>query len=219
VSRALSASAFEAEIARLAASLAPGERRVVALAGPPGAGKSTLAERLRSTSPLRDDGFPVLDLLPMDGFHYDDELLERLGRRVRKGTPDTFDVGGLRAMLRRLAENDEPAVAVPRFDRDLEIARAGARLIARETALVVVEGNYLLLEEAPWASLAPLFDMTALIDVAEEELSRRLTARWEGYGIDAAETHRRGSENDLPNGPRVVRGSRAPDIRIVGDAG
>lgn len=86
----------------------------------------------------------------MDGYHYDDMLLDRLGRRARKGAPDTFDVGGYAHMLKRLRENAEEAVAVPVFDRDIEIARAGARLVPRSARIIVTEGNYLLLRDEPW---------------------------------------------------------------------
>jgi pantothenate kinase len=97
---------------------------VVAIAGAPGSGKSTLAERL--VSRLNECAERSAALLPMDGYHYDDRILIERGLRARKGAPETFDVLGLVHMLDRLRRNQEDEIAVPVFDRDLEISRAGA---------------------------------------------------------------------------------------------
>lgn len=212
--RRLTAEAFAAELVALAGGLAEGERRIVAVAGPPGGGKSTLAEALEAAVNAAHPGAAAV--LPMDGYHYDDELLVPRGWRPRKGAPHTFDVGGLAAMLRRLRDNTEEAVAVPRFDRTIEIARAGARLIPRSVRLVIVEGNWLLLDEGPWRSLAPLFDLSAMVRVDEVELRRRLAARWVGYGLDEATIRGKLEENDLPNGRHVYAASRAADVEIAG---
>lgn len=194
---------------RLAASQGPG-RRIVAVAGAPGSGKSHVADALAA----RLAGRIATDVLPMDGFHYDDILLEARGHRSRKGAPHTFDVDGLAAMLARLRADDGRDVAVPVFDRSIEIARAGARIIAADTRLVIVEGNYLLLDDPAWAPLAPQFDLTAFLSVPETELARRLRARWEGYGLGPAEVVAKLEENDLPNARRVVHGSRPADFII-----
>ena len=193
-------------LAALLLARSGGPRSIVAIAGAPGSGKSTFAEALVERLNAAAPGCAAL--LPMDGFHYDDAVLDVLGRRQRKGAPDTFDVGGLRATLARLRANDEESVCVPVFDRAMEIARAGARMIVRETAIVVVEGNYLLLERAPWVSLRDLYDVTVMIDVDEAELRRRLTARWEGYGLTRDEVAHKVDGNDLPNG-LIVRNESA----------
>ena len=126
-------------------------RRLVAIAGAPGSGKSTLAERL--VEDLNAAAPATAAVLPMDGYHYDDAVLIARGLRARKGAPDTFDVAGFGYMLARLKRNDEPEVAVPVFDRDLEISRGSARMIPQEVRVLVVEGNYLLLDRAPWSAL------------------------------------------------------------------
>jgi pantothenate kinase len=199
-------------LARRLADLARTGRAVCAVAGAPGSGKSTLAEHLVERLNEGEPGSAAL--LPMDGFHYDDLYLIPAGLRPRKGSPETFDVGGLRHTILRLRANDEDAVAVPVFDRDIEIARAGARLIPSSVRVIVCEGNYLLLQRSPWNSLLPLFDATVLIDVPEEELRRRLRLRWEGYHLTDDQIAWKLDGNDLPNG-RVVMEESAPAQYVV----
>ena len=196
-----------AELAEIIRGRAQGQGRfLTALAGPPGAGKSTLAAELVST--LGQGAKAV----PMDGFHYDDAVLIARGARDRKGAPDTFDAQGFFHLLRRLRVEDE--IAIPLFDRDLEISRAGADIVTASDRLLVVEGNYLLLNEAPWPQAAPLFDLTVWIDVSEAELDRRLQARWAHYGKTPGEARAWIDNNDLPNIRRVTQNSRPADVVI-----
>ena len=190
--------------------LDPGGRVICAVAGAPGSGKSTLAEALVARLNAREGGCAAL--LPMDGFHYDDLHLVPAGLRPRKGAPETFDVGGFRHTLMRLRARDEEAVAVAVFDRDLEIARAGARLIPRSVRIIVAEGNYLLLGQAPWDGLHALYDVTVALDVPESVLRARLTARWQGYGLAPGEIAAKVEDNDLPNGRMVQAGSAEADF-------
>ena len=201
------------DLAHLADSLearaSRGERVIAALAGAPGSGKSTLAEKLVGKLNARQPGLAAV--LPMDGYHYDDLHLVPAGLRPRKGAPMTFDVGGLYHTLKRLRARDEEEVAVPVFDRKIEIARAGARLIPRDTPVIVVEGNWLLLNQAPWDRLRPLFDVTVMVEVPEHVLRARLRGRWERLGLSEAEIVAKLEENDLPNGRWVRDGSVAAD--------
>lgn len=195
------------DLAQTIRSKAQGKGRfLAALAGPPGAGKSTLATEL--VAALGEGAKAV----PMDGFHYDDAVLTARGARNRKGAPDTFDVTGFRHLLTRLRVEDE--VAIPLFDRDLEISRAGADIVGPDDRILIVEGNYLLLNEAPWPDLAPLFDLTIWIDVPEAELDRRLLDRWAHYGKSPAEARAWIDGNDMPNIRRVTQGSRPADLVI-----
>jgi pantothenate kinase len=183
-----------------------GGRFITAIAGPPGAGKSTLAKALVEAL---GSGARVV---PMDGFHYDDAVLIRRGLRDRKGAPETFDVQGFLHLMQRLRGQGE--VAIPVFDRAMELSRAGADIVTDADQFLVVEGNYLLLDEAPWRDLAQFFDLTVMIDVDEAELDRRLVERWAQHGKtpDAARAWIDG--NDMPNIRRVTRGSRKADVDI-----
>ncbi|ODT46017.1 MAG: nucleoside/nucleotide kinase family protein [Methylobacterium sp. SCN 67-24] len=194
-----------ARIAALIAGRAEGSGRIlVALAGPPAAGKSEIAGRLAQL-------LPETAVVPMDGFHFDNAVLAELGLLQRKGAPETFDYEGLETCLRRL-RSGEAAVAVPLFDRALELARAGAALVPARTRIVLVEGNYLLLDRAPWNRLAPLFDLTIFLAVPLEELERRLLARWAGHGRAPEAARAWVEENDLPNARLVQDASRPADI-------
>lgn len=184
------------------------DRFIVGVAGPPGAGKSTIAKDIAQAIGA---GARVV---PMDGFHLDNVVLDRLGLRARKGAPETFDaVGFVHLMLRLRAGGD---AAIPVFDRSADLARAGADLVTGADKYLIVEGNYLLLNEAPWCDLAPLFDMTVFIDAPETELDRRLLERWHQHGKTPDEARHWIDINDMPNIRRVTQGSRQADI-VIGD--
>ncbi|WP_180900215.1 nucleoside/nucleotide kinase family protein [Martelella soudanensis] len=182
-------------------------RRFVAIAGAPASGKSTLAQRLFKTVEAEAPG--RVAVLPMDGFHYDNVLLQSYGWLARKGAPHTFDVDGLASVLDRLARYDR-AVAVPVFDRALEISRAGARVIKPSVRLILVEGNYLLLEEPGWKSLHERFDLSLYLDVPLELLRQRLLDRWRS--LQPEEARAKIEENDLPNARIVIEHSIAADL-------
>ncbi len=204
------------DLAGLAAAVqarAGAGRLILAIAGAPGSGKSTLADSL--VDRLNADTPAMAMVLPMDGYHYDDLHLVPAGLRPRKGAPQTFDVGGLYHTLKRLRARDEAEVAVPVFDRKIEIARAGARLIPADIPVIVVEGNWLLLNQSPWDRLRPMFDLTVMADVPESVLRARLRDRWVGFGLTEAEIIAKLEDNDLPNGRLVRDGSVTPDYRLA----
>lgn len=194
-------------LAKLIRARAEGPGRfLVALAGPPASGKSTLAASLAEALS------PGARVVPMDGFHYDDAVLEARGLRARKGSPPTFDAMGFLHLLRRLRE--EEAVAIPIFDRAMELSRAGADIVGPEDRILIVEGNYLLLDEVPWRAMAPLFDLTVFLDVPEAELVRRLTARWKHHGREDQAARDWIESNDLPNALTVITRSRPAEITL-----
>jgi pantothenate kinase len=201
-----------ADVIARAAAWGAKRRCIVALAGPPGSGKSTFAETLAADFNIRSPGSAAI--VPMDGFHYDDALLVSRGLRSRKGAPETFDVSGFAHMIGRLRDDEDPEIAVPVFDRSIEIARAGARLISSDVRTVIVEGNYLLLDRPPWNRLE--FDITVMIDLERRILRDRLIKRWLDLGADLLEAHAKVDGNDILNADIVTRCSRAPDFYLCG---
>ena len=191
----------------------PGYRVVIALAGPPGAGKSTVSEALAQA--LNNSVPGSAAVIPGDGFHYDDAVLGSLNLLDRKGSPDTFDVGGFRNLLLRLRANNDPTVAVPVFDRRLEISRAAGRLVSSEVKYLIVEGNYLLLDLAPWSSLRDCFDATIMLQADRRTLEARLLDRWRSLGFDEATSYEKVHRNDLPNADIVISASNIADFTIT----
>ncbi|MGW3830633.1 nucleoside/nucleotide kinase family protein [Streptomyces microflavus] len=186
-----------------------GQRRVLGIAGPPGAGKSTLAERL--TEAL--EGRAVL--VPMDGFHLAGAELERLGRADRKGAPDTFDAPGYAALLRRLRDPDpDHPVYAPAFDRALEEPVAGALAVTPDVPLVITEGNYLLLDEGPWAPVRGLLDEVWFLELAPEVRVRRLVERHVRYGKPPAVARAWVERSDEANARLVERGRNLADVVV-----
>lgn len=186
----------------------------MALAGPPGSGKSTLAEALREHLDTARPG--IAAVLGLDGYHLDDRLLDERGWRRRKGAPHTYDVDGLAAMLARLRADDGRDVLVPVFDRSLEIARAGAAAIAGTVRLVIVEGNWLLLDEPPWPVLRMHFDVTVMLDVPRDVLATRLLQRWRELGLSDEAARHKVESNDLPNADLVMTHSAPADLTVAG---
>lgn len=180
-------------------------RCIIAIAGPPGAGKSTISRPLARA--LGDSA-----ILEADGFHYDNRLLDIAGKRPRKGAPDTFDVDGLEVMLERVRMG--APVYAPTFDRTLDLSRSAAVEISPALKYVVVEGNYLALDQAPWNRLRKYFDFVAYLDVPRDILERRLIDRWSGLGMSPISVHRHVSENDMINVDKVISSSSGFDFVV-----
>jgi pantothenate kinase len=168
---------LDALVTRARELVADGRRAVLGIAGPPAAGKTTLAEELVAALPA-----PSVAHVPMDGFHLADVELERLGLRDRKGAPDTFDALGYAALLRRLHEDTDEIVYAPGFERVIEQPIAGAIPIERSARLIVTEGNYLLLDTPRWRTVRPLLSEVWYADLDQDTRMDRLIARHVRFG-------------------------------------
>lgn len=185
---------------RMTQLLASGQRKILGLVAPPGAGKSTLAEALMAYDPQR------VQCVPMDGFHLANRELVRLGRRQRKGAPDTFDAAGFVNLLRRIKHQSTlETIYAPEFSRDLEEPVAGAIAVLPGIPLVITEGNYLLFDDAPWVQVRELVDELWYLDVPDALRRERLLTRHMRFGRSRAEALDWMERTDEPNAVRVAR--------------
>jgi pantothenate kinase len=183
---------------------------MLGVAGPPGAGKSTLAEALRAGLIARGE---TAEILPMDGFHMDNGILAERGLLPRKGVPESFDGRGFVDIVEAL-RHAEGEVLVPVFDRSRELAINAARAIPRETRFILAEGNYLLFRDAPWDRLDGKFDFTIFVGPAYAVLEERLRQRWIHYELPEDQIQWKLYGNDLPNGKRILENSRPADLTV-----
>jgi pantothenate kinase len=189
-------SSLDELVAHVRALRQPGARTLVGIAGPPGAGKSRLARFVASQFTPGQAA-----IVEQDGFHLANDVLAALGRRDRKGAPDTFDAVGLVHLLDRLRQGAGDVVYAPVFRREIEEAINAAVPIDRDVEVVVVEGNYLLVDDGPWRGVAARLDRTLYVDAPEEARTRRLLDRARAtYG---------------PAGPDWVERVDRPNARLV----
>lgn len=188
-----------------------GDRVIVGIAGVPGAGKSTLAERLTAVLAERVGPEQVAHV-PMDGFHLADVSLERLGLRRRKGAPETFDVLGYAALLKRLRESGD-LIYAPGFERTLEQPIAGSIAVAPRTRMVVTEGNYLLLD-GDWERARELLDEVWYCRMPEDLRTRRLLERHVRFGKDPQIAQQWIEQIDEPNARLVEAAQDRADLQV-----
>jgi pantothenate kinase len=182
-------------------------RRVVAIAGPPASGKSTLAAAL--VSALQQAGVSS-QLVPMDGFHLDNRILTARGILDRKGSPPSFDAIGLLRLVQLLGASQE--LYYPVFDRDRDLSIAGAGHIAPDCDTIVIEGNYLLMDAPIWHDMAGYWDLSIQLTCAEAELEARLNKRWLDQGLTPEAARLRAQSNDLPNARLVGQTALRADV-------
>jgi len=198
------------ELLQRVRSMATGPRRILGIAGAPGSGKSTLAARLAA-----DLGPELAVVVPMDGYHYANVVLETLGRRDRKGAQDTFDAGGYVSLLRRLRSGEEPVVHAPEFRREIEEPIGSALPVPRGVPLVITEGNYLLLREGPWGALDGLIDETWYVQIEDAVRHERLVARHVAFGKDPAAARAWALGTDEANARVIAAGAHRADLLVT----
>ena len=191
-----------------AAAMAAGGRAVLGIAGCPGAGKSTLSAAITAevTSSV---------VVPMDGFHMLNDDLVRLGRRNRKGAPDTFDVDGFVVLLDRIrGQAAGEIVTAPRYDRAASAPVPDDIAVTSDDALVITEGNYLLLDQSPWSSVRPLLDEVWFVDVDDAVRVPRLIARHIQFGKTPDEAHEWVMRSDEANAALVATTRARADLTV-----
>ena len=152
-------------------------------------------------------------LLPW--IHLDNHVLEERGQLNRKGAPHTFDGSGFIHVVRRLKERVD--VAVPIFDRTRDISIAGARIVPASAEVIIVEGNYLLYDDAPWFNLVSLWTLSVRLEVPMEELRARLIQRWLAHGLSRTAATRRATGNDVPNAQSVLDKALSASLILAPD--
>ena len=181
------------------------DRYLIGIVGKPGAGKSTL-----SASLLDELHSSEVTVVPMDGYHLSNAVLQALGRADRKGAPDTFDVAGFASLLQRIRNEKSVDVYYPVFDRSIEESIAAQGVVTKETKVVIVEGNYLLHDSGGWEVIAELLDELWFIDVDDEKRLERLIARHIAYGKSPADAQSWSRGSDEVNARTIATGrSRA----------
>ncbi|TIH30224.1 nucleoside/nucleotide kinase family protein [Subtercola vilae] len=200
-----------ADARRLAES---GRRCILGFAGAPGAGKSTAAEHV-----VESLGSGLAALVPMDGFHLANDVLATLGRRARKGAPDTFDAAGYAALLQRIRSQstpgDDAVVYAPRFDRGLDESIGSALAVLPEVPLIVTEGNYLLLESGAWPAARAFIDEVWFIEAPEIVRRERLIRRHESFGTSAEDARSWALGPDEQNATLVAASAPRADRRLI----
>ncbi|KJY16532.1 MULTISPECIES: nucleoside/nucleotide kinase family protein [Streptomyces] len=196
-------------VVRAAALAGRGGRRILGVAGPPGAGKSTLAARL-----AEELGPRTAVVVPMDGFHLAQAELDRLGRADRKGAPDTFDAAGYVSLLLRLRASDGATVYAPAFDRSVEEPIAGSIPVPPDVPLVITEGNYLLHDAGEWAGVRPLLDEIWYCAPDEDTRVRRLVQRHVRHGREPADARAWVARSDEANARLIARGRHRADLVV-----
>jgi pantothenate kinase len=181
------------------------DRYLIGIVGKPGAGKSTLSAYL-----LKELHSSEVTVVPMDGYHLSNAVLQQLGRADRKGAPDTFDVAGFASLLQRIRNEMSVDVYYPVFDRSIEESIAAQGVVTKETKVVIVEGNYLLHDSGGWEVIAELLDELWFIDVDDEKRLERLIARHIAYGKSPADAESWSRGSDEVNAHTIATGrSRA----------
>ncbi|TQJ38641.1 hypothetical protein FBY33_0640 [Arthrobacter sp. SLBN-112] len=159
--------------------VAPGTRTILGIAGAPGSGKSTFAAWLQEQF---TPGTSVV--VPMDGFHLGNAIIEGTPLRQRKGAIDTFDAGGYLSLLRRLARRDEAVVYAPEFRRAIDEPVAASIAVPADVPLVITEGNYLLADQEPWKEIRAQLDEVWFLETPPALRLQRLVDRHVSFGMD-----------------------------------
>jgi pantothenate kinase len=207
--RAFASAEIQQAVAQLRSRVTSGRRLLLGVAGSPGSGKSTfsacLADALGSDAAL---------VVPMDGFHLGNAIIDGTPLRQRKGAPDTFDVGGYLSLLQRLARRDEDVVYAPDFRRTLDEPVAASLAVPAAVPVIITEGNYLLNDGPRWQQVRAQLDEVWFIDTPHELRLARLIERHMLFGMDRAAAEAWANGPDAANA-RLIEATRSRADRII----
>ncbi|CAN6635628.1 hypothetical protein TRVA0_015S01244 [Trichomonascus vanleenenianus] len=202
-----------------------GGRVIIAIAGVPGSGKSTVADRVAEILNSRiekssSSEHPVAVVVPMDGFHYSrnqlDEFPDPTEAHRRRGAPWTFDASGVVDLVKRLKLHSSEVIRAPTFDHSIKDPVADGLAVYPETKIILVEGLYLLLRDEPWSSMHKYLDDKWFITVCPRNARMRVAKRHVAAGIatNLAMGLDRADMNDAINGQLISSQSVEPDIVV-----
>ncbi len=198
----------------LVARVAP-RRAVLGVAGPPGAGKTTLVTRLLAAATAYEGLSGRIAHVPMDGFHLTNAELELLGRRDRKGAPDTFDTSAYAGVLASVRAVPRAVVTAPTFDHVVGEPVAHSVVVPVDADLVVTEGNYLLLDDAGWSSVPELLDEVWWCALEPDTRVERLVARHVQTGREVTDATEWVLRSDEANARAVDGGAGLADVVLL----
>lgn len=206
--RAFASAQIQQAVADLRGRLTAGQRILLGVAGSPGSGKSTFSACLADA--LGSEALVV----PMDGFHLGNAIIDGTPLRHRKGAPDTFDVGGYLSLLQRLVRRDEEVVYAPDFRRTIDEPVAASLAIPAAVPIIVTEGNYLLSDGPRWRQVRAQLDEVWFIDTPHSLRLARLVERHIRYGMDRAAAEAWANGPDAAN-DRLIEATRSRADRII----
>lgn len=192
----------------LRSRLGDGNRVLLGLTGAPGAGKSTFAAYLKEPFGAK------AVVVPMDGFHLGNAILDGTPLKQRKGAIDTFDVGGYLSLLQRLRRREEHVVYAPDFRRSIEEPIAASIAVPASVPLVITEGNYLLMDQPQWREVRAQLDEVWFLEVPEDLRLSRLVDRHVLFGKDRTAAEAWANGTDQANAELIEKRKQLAD-RII----